>query len=69
MWKVFDGKSSDWDSLLSSNQSLQQYSFWGNKKFNDGWETLRLIKKSKSDDIVTCVQILIKKKYAFLYNM
>ena len=63
MWKVFDGKSSYWDSLLSSNQSLQQYSFWGNKKFNDGWETLRLIKNTKSGGVVVCVQILIKKKY------
>jgi lipid II:glycine glycyltransferase (peptidoglycan interpeptide bridge formation enzyme) len=63
MWKVFDGMASDWDSLLSEKQSLQQYSFWGNNKVNDGWETVRLIKNDQSGDVVVCVQVLIKKKY------
>ncbi len=63
MWKIFDGRASDWDSLLSENPSLQQYSFWGSNKNNDGWKTVRLIKNDQSGDVVVCVQVLIKKKY------
>jgi lipid II:glycine glycyltransferase (peptidoglycan interpeptide bridge formation enzyme) len=63
MWKVFDGICSEWDSLLSENHSLQQYSFWGINKVNDGWETLRLIKYAKSGYVDACVQALIKIKY------
>ena len=68
MWKVFDGIASDWDSLLSEKQSLQQYSFWGNNKVNDGWETIRLIKNDQSGDVLVCVQVLIKKNTMLLLS-